>query len=174
MENLNKGQKAILISICILMFLVICYYFMQKTKQYDNLEVDSMTQNNEKEINHMQDEAGIIVVHITGAVLEEGIVHIEEGSRIVDVIAYAGGISNIADLSRVNLAYKVSDGQKIYIPSIYDENNEQEVVSNNSGDSVIVDGDILQSGGLVNINRASQTELETLNGIRTIYCFENN
>lgn len=57
-----------------------------------------------------------IVVHITGAVKNEGIVKVKETARINDVIETAGGITEEADLSEVNLAYVVEDGQKIYIP----------------------------------------------------------
>ena len=90
---------------------------------------------------------------------------LQNGSRIVDVIEAAGGTTIDADLSRVNLAYMVTDGQKIYIPSIYDEDDEIEIIENSSGENIVVDGGTLQMDGIVNINKATQTELETLTGI---------
>jgi len=178
MEYLNKNQKIVLIIIATFMLLVIGYYFMQKTGQYDNFEIDEVVQNSnnsdDKENITSQDGKDLIIIHVTGAVIEEGVVIIEENSRIIDVIEKAGGTKLDADLSRVNLAYKVSDGQKIYIPSIYDEEIEKEVVGNSSGENIIIDGNIFESSGVVNINSATQTELETLTGIRTIHSIKNN
>ena len=127
MENLSKTQKIILISIAILMLLVIGYYFMQKTKQYDNYEMSDMVKNNEdnRNTNSQIDSEKMIVIHITGEVYEEGIVFVPEDSRIIDVISKAGGTKVDVDLSKVNLAYMVSDGQKIYIPSIHDSDERK-------------------------------------------------
>lgn len=169
MENLNKTQKLIFIIIATFMLLVIGYYFMHKTKQYDSYEITEMVQedkNSEDSNNNLKEELpNTIVVHITGAVEEEGIVFVVEGSRIIDVITKAGGTRVDAELSNVNLAYMVKDGQKIYIPSIHDEEIQKEIIDNSSGENIIIDGDILESGGMVNINKANQTELETLSGI---------
>ena len=62
-----------------------------------------------------------IFVHVTGAVKSEGIVKIKEEGRIADAVEAANGFSEDADISQINLAYKLEDGQKIYIPSINDE-----------------------------------------------------
>lgn len=107
-----------------------------------------------------------IIVHITGEVAKEGIVKIKKESRLADVIEKAGGTTEEADLSRVNLAYKVEDGQKIYIPNINDKENEKEVqeyITEEAGTNVIIEGN--ESGNKVNINTATQAELETLPGI---------
>ena len=103
-----------------------------------------------------------IVVHITGEIENEGIIEIEKDSRIADVIDEAGGITSEADLSKVNLAYTVKDGQKIYIPNVNDKKNE-EYITEDAGEEVIVEGE--QITDKVNINTAKQTELETLSGI---------
>ena len=106
-----------------------------------------------------------MVLHIVGAVKNPGIVKIKEGSRIVDVIEAVGGITEDADTSKINLAYIVEDGQKIFIPSITDEITEEtEYVTSESGDNIIVD-DNEGENIMVNINKATQTELETLPGI---------
>ena len=76
-----------------------------------------------------------------------------------------------ADLSCINLAYILSDGQKIYIPKkgeiIKSKSNQMEYVSSDFGDNVLIeDGkDTGYGGDKVNINTANQTELETLPGI---------
>ena len=112
--------------------------------------------------------AGKIVVHITGEVKNTGILILPEGARIADAIESAGGETEEADLDEVNLAYVLQDGQKIYIPNKNDKTNlESKVyITSESGDNVIIDGNVI--GGInkkVNINTATQTELETLPGI---------
>ena len=103
-----------------------------------------------------------IIVHIIGEVSNEGIIKIKKDSRLVDVIEKAGGTTEEADLSKVNLAYQVKDGQKIYIPNINDK-EIQEYITEEPGDSIIIEGK--ENKSKVNINTATQTELETLSGI---------
>lgn len=172
MENLNKKQKIILISTLVIMVIFIGYYIIKKTNnaKYINLEVEEneleISDNKEnKLINEEEKSQNEIIVHVIGAVKEGGIIKLNEGARISDVIEAAGGITDDADLSKVNLAYIVEDGQKIYIPNI----NDKEVTTNvtkEAGDGVIKENGI-QSLKKININKASQTELETLNGIGT-------
>ncbi len=94
-----------------------------------------------------------------GAVKKEGVIKIKENSRIIDAIEEAGGLTKDADLKKVNLAYSITDGQKIYIPSINDK-DEFEIVSNG-----INEGEVANEKGMVNINTATQTQLEELSGI---------
>lgn len=105
-----------------------------------------------------------IVVHITGEVVNEGIIRIKKDSRLVDVIEKAGGTTKEADLSKINLAYQVKDGQKIYIPNMNDKENEiQEYITGGAGNNIIIEEK--ENESKVNINTANQTELETLSGI---------
>ena len=90
-------------------------------------------------------------------------IRIEENSRIEDVIEKAGGLTEDADITNVNLAFIVEDGVKIRIPSTNDK-DEIDIVTESSGSEVIDENDET-SNGLININKASQAELETLNGI---------
>ena len=103
-----------------------------------------------------------IIVHIIGEVANEGIIKIKKDSRLVDGIEKAGGTTDEADLYKVNLAYQVKDGQKIYIPNINDK-EIQEYITEEPGDSIIIEGK--ENKSKVNINTATQTELETLSGI---------
>ena len=111
-----------------------------------------------------------IYIHIIGEVNNQGVIVLEKGQRIVDAIEKAGGITKKGDLSKVNLAYVLSDGQKVRIPSVDDKENV-EYVTQNSGNNTLIEGgsqganNINLGGGKVNINTATQTELETLTGI---------
>lgn len=168
MDILNKKQKAILIIIVIFIMLFIGYYIIRKANnsKYINLETEYKNSNNESEEEPIIDQAEIeeeIVIHITGAVKRQGIVKLRNGSRIADAIEAAGGTIKESDLSKINLAYLVKDGQKIYVPNINDKNIETNITED-AGDGVIKE-EAGQKGGKVDINKASQTELETLSGV---------
>ena len=124
----------------------------------------------EEQKNGYENLEGKIVVHITGAVQKKGILVLQEGARIADAIDSAGGGTEAADLDEVNLAYVLQDGQKIYIPSKEDKVKlENKVyITSESGNNVIVQTVSTEKNGgsgKVNINTATQNELENLPGI---------
>jgi len=167
MDILNKKQKIVVIVILAFMLLFVGFYIINKANnsEYVDLETEESesTENtiiNDETITEEQE----IIIHVTGAVKEQGIVKIKEGSRISDVIEQAGGVTNEADLSKINLAYLVQDGQKIYIPNTNDK-DDLENITEHAGENVIDDNDSTSKSRKVNINTASQTELETLNGV---------
>ena len=107
-----------------------------------------------------------MAVHITGEVKKPGVVKIKEGSRIEDVIEAAGGLTENADITNVNLAFVVEDGMKIRIPSQDEEFSEEGYVTEESGKGVVLsDESSDNAASSVNINTASQSELEELPGI---------
>lgn len=57
-----------------------------------------------------------IQVHVTGAVVSPGLYELRDGDRVADAIERAGGPAPSADLSRVNLAARVVDGQQVLVP----------------------------------------------------------
>ena len=95
--------------------------------------------------------------------INHGIIQIEEGARLADAIDAAGGITKNADIDKINLAYVVQDGQKINIPNVNSVESEG-YISKEIGENIIVE-DVKIDSGLVNINTATQSELETLAGI---------
>lgn len=169
MEFLNNKQKIIFIVIGILMIIFIGYHIIKKQGiyKYNELETTITEDNIENSINLEEEEDISVIVHITGEIKKGGIVEVKQGDRIVDVIEKAGGVTEEADLSKVNLAYKVSDGQKIYIPSINEaeiRNETEEYITEEAGKNIIIE-EQKNSTKKVNINSAAQTELETLSGI---------
>lgn len=104
------------------------------------------------------DSSSQIVVDVEGAVANPGVYRLKEGSIVQDALIEAGGVSEEADrdwmAKNLNLALALKNGQKIYIP------NEEEADSV----SVIqaVEG---SSTGLININSASTSELDSLYGV---------
>ena len=169
LELLSKKQKIIVIGVFIFIIAIIGYYFYLQYQTMD-LNIEEKEKLNEIEtIEEEEKEEDLeenIIIHISGAVINEGIVNVKEGARISDVIEKAGGLRENASLRNVNLAYMVEDGQKIYIPTKEEEaeiENEYTIIEegNNTG-NMKNEGDEEEK---VNINKATQTELEQLPGI---------
>ncbi|WP_111718919.1 helix-hairpin-helix domain-containing protein [Homoserinimonas sp. OAct 916] len=97
--------------------------------------------------------AADVFVHVLGAVEHPGLYQLVDGARVVDVIAAAGGLAVDADPGGVNLARFVGDGEQLYVPAVGEEVSHSEQSGPTTAGS---------SGGLININRASQAELELL------------
>lgn len=165
LDNLDNKQKKIVIIVGIIIIIGILYFIYngidkKSTDQIDNnmLSIENNTKENEE-------SKELVIVHITGAVKTPGIVKLSEGARIEDAIDKAGGLTEDADISDVNLAYVLEDGIKIKIPTISEEKNE-EIIINSSGEG-IVEKEISNNSEnkIININKANETDLQTLPGI---------
>ncbi len=95
--------------------------------------------------------AGDVRVYVTGAVQNPGVYPLADGSRWVDALEAAGGATADADLVAVNLAKRAQDEDEIVVPRL--------------GATTAVAGEVQSPGPLVNLNSASQAELESLPGI---------
>ncbi len=104
-------------------------------------------------------------VHVIGAVLRPGLYAFVEGSRVQDAVTAAGGLTADADLTGINLAAKLEDGQQLSIPGGGGGGAAQPAAT--SGFRVLPSGEATAtpSGDLVNINTASADLLATLPGI---------
>lgn len=163
MELSFKQKLAIgIVGVLIIVGVGVYIYWANKAEEeYDFNNFYANTEPDKKKEN-------TIIVHITGEVKNAGIIELPEESRIADAIEQAGGVTEEADLDQVNLAFVLSDGQKIYIPNKKErEANEGKVyITAESGNNVIIKDKI--EGGKkqkVNINEAKQEELEELPGI---------
>lgn len=158
-------KRKVFIGIVVLLIMLIGWKMYNKTDSFVSDEVlDSEINNIDKKIT---DEEDFIVVHITGEVKKPGVVKLKQGSRIEDVISSAGGLTENADITYVNLAYIVEDGVKIKIPSVNEEDIKNEYIVSDSGKNVIISDEENKDYNtrIVNINTANQTELEQLPGI---------
>lgn len=184
----NKKKIIIIVAIILVLFIAYLIYeiISQPSSEIDfNILLDG-TENGEEmnksenfvdnETEEVSETAEIeeeIVVHITGEVKKEGVIYLKKGARIVDAIKEAGGETKEADLSQVNLAYELQDGQKIYIPN-KNEKVSQYIISTN-GETIDSNGantgnestSTSKEGAKVNINTATQNELDGLPGIGT-------
>ena len=186
MRRLNLKQKKLLAIILIILIVIAYYYLFMKNQteeiENQNLEIENTSKENNSTDGTQKENKEKIIVHVSGAVNSEGIVELEAGSRIANAIEKAGGIKESADMSEINLAYLLEDGMKIYIPTKEETEankknantqNENYVTSSSEGEnSKRYINNIQRSSSTstssskkVNINTATQEELDTLPGI---------
>lgn len=101
-----------------------------------------------------------LVIHICGAVQSPGVYFLEEGSRLYQAVDAAGGFKKDAGEEYLNLADILSDGEKIYIPTIQEA--KEEMLSKETKEDGVTES---VSDSKVNINTASAEMLCTLPGI---------
>ena len=110
-----------------------------------------------------------IIVEVSGAVEKPGVFKLSQGARVEDALVLAGGVSVDADrdwMEKVlNRASKLTDGQKIFIP----KQSESASAKNDEDIKTYQSQSTIQGSGLININTASQEELESLWGIGPVY-----
>ncbi|MFR8146604.1 MAG: helix-hairpin-helix domain-containing protein [Clostridia bacterium] len=178
MKNFNFKDNKMIIAICIIIIIIFfCVFFYTRSNlesEYNEINNYNILQN-ETNIDENEEDTKIFV-HVTGAVKSEGIVKIKEEGRIADAVEAANGFSEDADISQINLAYKLEDGQKIYIPSINDEKVkedekvlEKEYVTDEAGDDIILEDEIstvkTKKDEKININTAMENELKEIPGV---------
>ena len=157
MDNILKNKEIIILLVIILIIISTIIYKIENFK-YNNLINENIfetqnTSNNSLMQNNVSSNISKIKVHIIGEINLPGLYELDEGARINDLILLAGGSTENADLNKVNLAYELSDGEQIYIPSIFDENNEYNY------------NEVSSNSGKININKATVQDLQTISGL---------
>jgi len=99
------------------------------------------------------------VVHVTGAVRRPGVYTLPSGSRVTDAVEEAGGLLPDAVPEQVNLARVVADGEQIHVP------DEDDPLGQSAPVAPPASGAVGSAGGLVNLNVADATQLDTLPGV---------
>jgi competence protein ComEA len=102
-----------------------------------------------------------VTVHVAGAVAKPGVYDLAGGARVIDAIEAAGGGAPDADLNRLNLAAKVADGQRVLVQRVGEAAPAGSAPAGGGGSG----GGSADASGLVNLNSATQAELEALPGI---------
>ena len=104
-------------------------------------------------------------VDIKGEVLRPGVYEFSCESRIQEVIKKAGGFTEEADETKINLAQKITDQMQIIVPNVHSK-QEDGVTEKNSGKGSSTNTSVSNSKqGTININTATLEELQTIKGI---------
>ncbi len=138
-----------------------------ETEAEKGVAKDAMSVDNEV----MEGSVQKIIIHICGAVASPGVYELNEGSRIIDAVNRADGLLLSAASDYVNLAAVISDGEKIWIPTV-EEVNELEQnpeafssIMATGGNAFVKEASQTADSGKVNINTADKELLCTLPGI---------
>lgn len=174
--NIRKLDKDyIVIGIIIIAVIVFIVLNIGKVTEFNKEEKENTTINasieeSKKDIEEKENkenkeepkEMGTgIFVHIDGWIQNPGVYEIKENDRVNTIIEKAGGLKEGASIKSINLAARLSDGDKIYIPNREEEKQIEttEVKGNNTGTVKIT------KNSKININKASISELKQITGI---------
>lgn len=102
-----------------------------------------------------------LYVHVAGAVARPGLYKVGAGSRVADVLDAAGGPTADGDVDQLNLAAKVGDGERVYVPRA----GEVAAPGASPGEGADSPSSASAATGPLNLNTATQAQLEELPGV---------
>ena len=131
----------------------------------DNIKIekDYETNNIENNIEYKNKENTIsknVTIYVSGEVNNPGIVTVENDKRLYDAVEKLGGVTQNADLNRINLAIKLNDEEHYIIPKIGEDNIISQDISVNNIDTIKN-----EQTSKININTATIEELDNLPGV---------
>eukprot|EP01047_Picozoa_sp_COSAG01_P000201 COSAG01_NODE_3_length_63519_cov_1591.007663_19_plen_196_part_00 len=158
-------QKARILSLvlaCIVICTIIMIYEKQQAPLSDNWIAISLEENAHQE---QKLTAIKITLHIAGEVKNPGVYKTDPNQRVLDVIKLAGGLTPQANLDKINLAAKVKDGKRIFIPATKSRPTKKNTQQYKP-----------KEAQTIHINTASITELQNIPGVgqkkaQSIYLF---
>lgn len=192
--NKDKTIKILIIAVIIL---AAAFVFLTRTdKDEISLEKSQTTAGDQESSGTGSDESSeeneesssdIVICDVSGAVKAPKVVELKKGSRISDAIDSAGGLTGKADITNINRAAIVNDGDKIYIPeagessqvtaetnngvnnsstdSTSGQNDPQANSDQNNGANASGTAGDTRSSGKINLNSADSAALQQINGI---------
>jgi len=166
MEIFENKQKLGILLLAIFILIGITIYILWQTQEGPEPEIITQEQTKPQEETTQeeqeQEQQEKIMIHIMGEVQTPGVVTLPEGARMINAIEAAGGLTENADVSKINLVYILEDGLKIKIPST----QEDMYITQENGENVILeDTEGKEEPTMININKAKQDELTQLPGI---------
>jgi len=172
LSSFTKREQIVILVFVVVIVMTLCYNLFNnselnvKKANGDEPSIDNETieneiesEKNDEDLLIDKEERKVIMVDISGQVNYPGLVQLYDGDRVIDAVNKAGGLKPECDRKRVNLAKKVNDEEKIYIPKI------GEILDNEIENIIDMSNNLTESKGKININRASKEELIELPGI---------
>ncbi|MGI6294498.1 MAG: helix-hairpin-helix domain-containing protein [Armatimonadota bacterium] len=165
MPEFSRNQKIVLVAIIGLAVLGLALKLARNTQSriHGDIVLTEPAQ---------QEETSKVIFQVAGCVNKPGVFNVAKGTRIIEGIKLAGGPTADADLESLNLAAKIEDGSKIYIPSKSVAPEATAVMtmpaaSKSPSSSRTSSSNKLHNpgDGKVNINTADENELQRLPGV---------
>lgn len=165
MVDFIKNNKIISV-ISIIFLLSACGYTILYTNEQKNKIVNEISLEQDVILHESKAIENKIFVDVAGEVGNPGLYELNEGARIKDAIDTAGGLTDKSCLDGINLAYKLSDGIKVTIPQKEIKDISKKTTTNNKVvQTGLFSSSAVSSSSLININTATQDELDKLSGI---------
>ncbi len=165
----KSREKTIRILVVLLIIIAALFVYMKDREKDEGFVLSDSTAGQSSSLS-IDANASEVICDVCGAVAEPQVVELEAGSRIADAIEAAGGLTETADVTNINRAAVVNDGDKIYIP----EQGEAAAQGSSPPDGtaaapgtagVSPPAGTSQQGGKININTADSTALQTITGV---------
>lgn len=170
----DRKDKIIFAGVIFLAFLVANFFSNGSfnslfNKDEDEVITSSSIEENNVDKNKLEESSDDLSsqdkkVYISGEILNSGVYDIKDGDRLDDLVKRAGGFTEKADINSINLALRLEDQMKIYIPNI-DENQNIDTDNINLAVSAVTSNVSSSQGQKVNLNLASKEELMSLPNI---------
>ena len=158
----------------IISFLIIGILIVKVTSNANEKRKNNNEVKVEKEINKKEIKIEKIKVDIKGNILNPGVYEVDVNSRVIDVVSLAGGITDNADTSSINLSKILKDEDVIIIYEkgkdikTYEEYQESIELCNKDNNDVCIEkmeANNTENNSIININEANKELLMTLTGI---------
>ena len=140
---------------------------MQSGEETSELAAE-IEMENETEVTASLAPVPEICIHVCGAVQHPGVYTIPETTRVYEVIGAAGGLTETAAADYLNQAASLTDGQRVYVPTVEEISKNQipaemvaDIPVSSSSDSAATES----AGSMVNINTATAEQLKELPGV---------
>ncbi len=153
---LRRHKKTIL---SMILLIILSIFAITEYMNDDEVSVKKQLMQETQSVNDSDNarevETAQIIVDISGAVKNPGVLFLDEGSRLYEAVEKAGGLLESADITYINQAEILNDGEKIYIP----------IKSIEAGNGPIETNSYSNMNLKVNLNTATAVELQTLSGV---------
>lgn len=166
MAQLNKKIMAVAVAVVFCLLAA----FWPHEREADVLKIEQQAVNTASEKEEVK-----ITVYVSGAVANPGLHEIAPGSRAVEAIAAAGGMTEEANKDKVNLAKICKDGMQVNVPRLSAKERRRlaaassaEAAEQNSASYNAAQESETALTGKVHLNTATAEELETLPGVGAV------
>lgn len=159
-SNLNlEGKQVIALAFLTIILVAGGFIYYMRSKPTPIIQDVYSTKNEKPALKTKKSKPKMdLIVHVCGAVVNPGVFRLKEGDRVFDAISSSGGANGEANLDSLNLAAKLTDGQKVYVP----KKGEQVSASLSGSPS----GSSQQAESApINLNTATAEELDSLPGV---------
>lgn len=168
-ENKNKLIKILLVATLIIASIFLYLAKNNSSKDAEiNRELNNSQQETSESVKEDVDDEGesdksekTVICDVSGEIKNSKVCELKKGSRVEDAINYCGGLTEKADISGINRAKIIQDGEKIIIPK-----KGEKIFSQTS--ETAEDSSFSKTGkesSKININTASNEELQNVTGI---------